>query len=336
MIRNSLWLALALMSVCSPLKARLYFNDQEAPEKLADLLNIQKHLQENLEKSRAATVCLEMEGGGSGSGVIVSEDGLILTAAHVTGGVDRNITVLMEDGTKYQGVSLGLESSTDAAMLQILDGGPFPFVEIDEDDSFRLGDWVFSLGHSGGFDLKRGVNVRIGRLTGQADSTIQSGCMLIGGDSGGPLFDMNGRLIGIHSRVGASKEESMHVPIREYQSHWEEMEESQFLSEGSFAQRSVPGTGFLGVILEVSGEGEVRISELYPDGPAEKAGLKVGDALTSLAVRTLAVNLKTEDLISIEKVDEVLGRMGAGDAIRLSWRRSEEEHQQKITLGERP
>lgn len=331
-----LWLAAALITAISSSSARPYFNDQRAPENLADLLSIQQHLQENLEQARAATVCLEMEGGGSGSGVIISEEGLVLTAAHVTGGVDRDVTVIMEDGTRFKGVSLGLESSTDAAMLQIVDERTFPFVEIDEEDSFRLGDWVFSLGHSGGFDKKRGVNVRIGRLTRQADSTVQSGCMLIGGDSGGPLFDINGRLIGIHSRVGASKEESLHVPLREFQRNWDAMLDSKFLADGDFANRGAAGTGFLGVVVEKSSDQSLRISEVYPESAAEKAELKEDDVITALSVRHLDIDLKSEDLTEVSGVYDVLEQLAPGDAIRLEWTREGEPHQKKIILGERP
>ena len=331
-----LWFVAVLVGASCLLSARPYFNDQKAPEKLADLLSIQKHLQKNLARVRAATVCLEMAEGGSGSGVIISEDGLVLTAAHVTGGVDRDITVIMEDGTRYQGVSLGLESATDAGMLQIIDEGTFPYVELDEGDSFRLGDWLFALGHSGGFDKERGVNVRIGRLTRQADSTIQSGCMLIGGDSGGPLFDISGRLIGIHSRVGASKEESMHVPLREFQRKWDEMLDYQFLADGGFASRGAPGSGFLGVVLEKSGEAGLRISEIYPESAAEEAKLKVGDLITSFAMRSLNIDLRTDDLTNEEAVYEALEQLGSSEVIRLSWEREGKEYQKKIILGERP
>ena len=89
-------------------------------------------------------------------------------------------------------------------------------VELDRGDSASLGDWVYALGHSGGFEKERGVGVRIGRLVRMAEQTINSDCNLIGGDSGGPLFNMKGQLIGIHSRVGASLEQNMHVPLREF------------------------------------------------------------------------------------------------------------------------
>ena len=317
---------LAFLSVgCLALADRPAFNDKIAPQTLDDLREIQSALQKNLERTRAATVCLQM-GGGSGSAVIISEDGLVLTAAHVTSKVGAEITVVMEDGRKLKGRALGLNSETDSAMLQIEGEGPFPFVDVDLKDTTKLGDWVYSLGHSGGFDKERGINVRVGRLVRQADSTIQSDCMLIGGDSGGPLFNMNGQLVGIHSRVGASREESMHVPIREFQRCWDDLKKGEFIGNGSFAKKVVPGSGFLGLIAEKSEEGGLKVTEIWEEGPAEKAGLKVGD-------RILEVEGK-------EATDEVLkarlGEIAEGDKIKLKWISGEKTIEKEIELGARP
>lgn len=322
-------IAMILLVVFAPgglvLADRPDFNDKPAPQTLDDLREIQNALQAHLERARAATVCLQM-GGGSGSAVIVSEDGLVLTAAHVTSKVGAEIDLVMEDGTKLKGRALGLNSETDSAMLQIEDEGPFPYVDVDLEDSTQLGDWVFSLGHSGGFDEDRGVNVRVGRLVREAETTIQSDCMLIGGDSGGPLFNMAGELIGIHSRVGRSREESMHVPIREFQAHWDELKSGDFIGEGGFAKKTIPGSGFLGLITEATGDGGLRVTEIWEDGPADQAGLQVDDRLTK-------VNSKpaTGELLRLE-----LGAIGVGDTIILSWVRDGEESEATITLGERP
>lgn len=321
----SLLVALSGGLILGGFAERPAFNDKEAPGNLDDLREIQQALQSNLDRARAATICLQM-GGGSGSAVIISEDGLVLTAAHVTGKVDEEIKVIMEDGRELKGVSLGLNSETDSAMLQIVDEGPFPFVEVDMEDSTRLGDWVFSLGHSGGFDKERGVNVRVGRLVRQANSTIQSDCMLIGGDSGGPLFNMAGELIGIHSRVGASREESMHVPIREFQSHWDELKKGSFIGEGGFAKKSKPGSGFLGVITEaVDGEG-LRVTEIWEESVAEKTGLKVGDIILEVAGEKA-----TEEILTNK-----LAELGSGDKLKLKWKSGEETKEETLKLGERP
>jgi len=312
--------------MAAPLLAdRPEFNDKEVPQTLDDLREIQSALQKNLERTRAATVCLQI-GGSSGSAVIISEDGLVLTAAHVTGKVGAEIDVVMEDGRKLKGKALGLNSETDSAMLQILDEGPFPFVEVDLKDSTKLGDWVFSLGHSGGFDKERGINVRVGRLVREADTTIQSDCMLIGGDSGGPLFNMAGELIGIHSRVGASREESMHVPLREFQAHWDELKKGDFIGSGGFAKKVEPGSGFLGLITEPSDEGGLKVTELWPEGPAEKAGMKVGD-------RVLEVD---GEAATEETLEATLGKIGVGDSLKLKWVSEDKTLEETIKLEKRP
>jgi serine protease Do len=265
-------------------------------------------------------------GGGSGSAVIISKDGLVLTAAHVTSKIDEEIKVIMEDGREFTGRSLGLNSETDSAMLQIEDAGPLPFVKVDLKDTTKLGDWVFSLGHSGGFDKARGVNVRVGRLVREAETTVQSDCMLIGGDSGGPLFNMEGELIAIHSRVGASREESMHVPIREFQAHWDELKSGKFIGDGGFAQKSEPGTGFLGVATEESHEGGLKVIELWEDGVAEKIGLKLGDLIVEIAGE------KATKELMVSKLAE----LGAGDKLKLKWTSGGETKEETVKLGERP
>ena len=303
----------------------LSFNDQEVPSSLDDFRQIQRALQSHLPKARAATVCLKLENG-SGSGVIVSAEGLILTAAHVTGGVGKEMTVIMEDGTQYRGVSLGLQSETDAAMFQIIDDGPFPFVSYDQEDTTKLGDWLFALGHSGGFDQSRGINVRVGRLVRDAESTIQSDCMLIGGDSGGPLFNMNGEVVGIHSRVGGSKEESMHVPLREFQRNWEQLLGEEFIGEGPFAQKGVPGTGFLGVLVEPDSDDGLKVIEVWENSVAQQTGILVGDHLIDLAGEKLTAELFREEM----------RRRCAGDVIELQWKSGDQIKKQKIQLGQRP
>ncbi|MFP6866253.1 MAG: trypsin-like peptidase domain-containing protein [Roseibacillus sp.] len=301
---------------------RPYFNRKAVPENIRDLLKIQEALQSSLPRTRKATVGIDM-GGGAGSGVIVSEDGIVLTAAHVSGGVGKELSIILEDGTKYQATSLGLVANTDAAMMKINEEGTYSYVEIDSKDTAQLGDWVFALGHSGGFDKERGIGVRIGRLVRMADQTIQSDCNLIGGDSGGPLFDMKGRLIGIHSRVGGVLEQNMHVPIREFLRNWEMMKESEFVGEGPFAQLPV---AFLGVGTEDREEGGVVVKVVVKDSPAEKAGLKVGDIILAM---------DGEDLENKEEFSASIKEQEPGSKVTLKILRDDEEVEIEIELGEK-
>ncbi|MBB5349838.1 serine protease Do [Haloferula luteola] len=277
-LRITLLLSLTtLASVAEPLS----INQKRVPESRDDLKQIQRLMQSALPAARAATVCIQL-GQGSGSGVVVSEDGLIMTAAHVTGGVGQEFTVVFEDGREVKAESLGLDSEVDAALARIVEPGKYPFVEIARDHPAQLGDWVFALGHSGGFDLKRGVVFRPGRIVRTTDTTLQSDCSLIGGDSGGPLFDLMGRLIGIHSRVGAKLPENMHVPVSAFLRDWQGLMDAQFIGDGPFAERPEVGKAFLGLLVEARSEGGVVVKRVGRESPAEKAGLKEGDILLSV------------------------------------------------------
>jgi len=290
---------------CSGQRAAI--NDKRAPESLADLREIQRLVQAAMPAARAATVCIKLEDG-FGSGVIVSKEGLIMTAAHVTGGTDTEFTVVFEDGREVKAKSLGLNSDTDAALARIVEEGEYPFVEVDREDSVQLGDWVFALGHSGGFDKDRGVVARVGRIVRTASRTMQSDCNLIGGDSGGPLFDLNGKLVGIHSRVGDKLPENLHVPSAEFLKNWEKMMSGEFMGEGPFAQKPEVGKGYLGILVEGREGGGVEVKRVGSEGPAKEAGLKPGDVI-----------LKADDqvLSSREDLQRILAEKAPGNRIAL-------------------
>lgn len=316
----------AVLVLAPALKAqRPAINDRRAPQGLADLEQIQQLLTGALPTAREATVCIDL-GEGSGSGVVVSKEGLILTAAHVTGGVGKPFTVIFEDGRKVKGESLGLCAETDCAMARIVEEGTYPFVEVDLEDRSRLGDWVFALGHSGGFDQERGSVVRLGRIVRSSDSTIQSDCNLIGGDSGGPLFDLNGRLIAIHSRVGQRLPENMHVPMREFQLHWEPMMSGEFIGDGPFAKRPEKGKAFLGVVVEPNGEDGLRVRKVGRESPAEQAGIKEGDVL---------LKMDGELLSSEEQFTDLLKEKAPDDRVAFEMLRGEKTETLTLRLGDR-
>ena len=305
--------------------ARPYVNDLKVPESRKDLETLQNAVAAALPKARAATVCIEIKEG-SGSGVIVSPDGLILTAAHVATGVKKKVTVILEDGTRLKAETLGLVADKDAAMIRILEKGIYPFVEIDRAEATKLGDWVFALGHSGGFDKERGSVVRLGRLVRIANSTFQSDCMLIGGDSGGPLFDLTGKLVGIHSRVGQQLQVNMHVPMTEFISNWDGMLKGEFIGEGPYAQLPEKGNGFLGLATEARPKGGLRVTKVGSKSPAEVAGVKEGDFL---------LKLNGVPLEKREQMQELLKEMSAGDEVTLDTERDGKPKTFTLELGVR-
>lgn len=308
------------------LVGRPVLNNLEEPATKADLLDIQTSMQEHLERVREATVCVELgENEGSGSAVIISETGLVMSAAHVSTGVGRELKIVMEDGSEHDAISLGLDSTSDAALIQITSEGEFPYVEWDREGTTQLGDWVFALGHSGGFDKERGSVVRLGRVIRIEETTMQSDCKLIGGDSGGPLFNLDGVLVGIHSRVAAELEGNLHVPMGEFITHWDEMKSGEFLGEGPFAQKPQKGTAFMGVGFDEEPEG-LRIREFSEDSALSAGGAELNDILLSLDGEVMTL---------VQEVIDFMKEKSAGEKVTAQLMREEKIIEFVVILGKR-
>lgn len=186
------------------------------PQSVEDLQRIEHQLQEVLPKVLPALVCIEVNDG-SGSGVIVSEKGLIYSAAHVVSKEGTVLKIILPDGTRVPGKTTAQNTQTDAGIAEITTCLNKDLPRVEKAETLpRVGDWVFSLGHGGGLDRERGPMVRLGRVVSLKNEYIQTDCKLIRGDSGGPLFNLNGELIGIHSRVGSGLEDNLHVPMKDF------------------------------------------------------------------------------------------------------------------------
>ena len=164
----------------------------------------------------------------NGSAVVVSEDGLLLTAYHVVEGLpDDNMIVSFVDGTTARAKKLGGVPKLDIAMAQIIDEGEYPFVEIGDMKDVQNGDWCISIAHAGGFQSDRTPPVRLGRVVNRINpgGFLQMTSTLIGGDSGGPTFDLDGKVIGIHSNIGGSLTQNQACPISDFtkKDHWQRM-----------------------------------------------------------------------------------------------------------------
>lgn len=293
---------------------------------LADLQKLQEKVERVSTQSLPATVSLVSERtGSSGSGVIVSEDGLILTAAHVVQGM-KEVDVYFSDGKKWLGKVLGANFSKDIGMVKMVEAGPWPHVQIGESKPLEAGDWVIALGHSAGFDPARTPPVRFGRVMSDGPGNyFTTDCTLIGGDSGGPLFEMEGRLIGIHSRVGAVVGVNMHVPVKVFTDNWDRMLKSEFIGEGPFAEKPEKGKGFLGLATK-DVEGGIEVTKVGKKSPAEEAGIKEGDLLRTL---------NGEKLDSRKKLQSILAELAAGDKLALEITRDGKDETINLKLGKR-
>ncbi len=294
--------------------------EKQSPEDLTDLLAIQERLRELLPDAKKALVSIEA-GDGAGSGVIVSKEGLVLTAAHVIGKTGKKMQVRLPTGKRNSAVTLGGSEISDAAMLKIKGEGEWPFVAIAKRGESKVGDWCFGLGHPGGFDKDRGIVVRVGKIIAKKDETMQTDSRLLGGDSGGPLFDFNGRLIAIHSRVSQKPDQNFHVPVESFLANWETFRDEELISYDLMQDG-----GFFGVACEEIEAGLI-VREVIPGTAAEKAGLKLNDIL-------LEVN--GEPLDSREEFIIIISSLKPGDEARILYQRDEAQLSVKVNLGVRP
>ena len=173
-----------------------------AEETLAAFKSRQAKIKASVKKVMPATVSIT-DRVGFGSGVIVSKDGYILTAGHVltTNPENRELTVYFSDGSIAKAKPLGKNLDVDAGMAKLIGDKEWPYVDMGDSKNVRRGDWCICLGHSGGYELGRTPPVRTGKVLRNNNLRILTDCALIGGDSGGPLFDLDGNLIGITARL---------------------------------------------------------------------------------------------------------------------------------------
>ena len=291
------------------------------PENLNDLQGIESHLQSLMPVCEKAVVAIELNDG-AGSGVIISEDGLILTAAHVIGKSGKKMTVRLADGAKASAISLGGSEISDAGMIKINDPGPWPFAKLALVDSTAVGDWCFALGHPGGFDQERGIIVRIGRVIAQKDETMQTDSRLLGGDSGGPLFNFKGQVIAIHSRISNAPDENFHVPIDAFHANWEFFKNQKLLTLDNLIKG-----GFLGLSCEEHQNNGLLVTGIVRGTPADQSGLLKNDVL---------LFLNNEKLDTREELTILVSSMKAGELVVLEYERNGKKLTSQIKLGNRP
>jgi serine protease Do len=153
----------------------------------------------------------------------VSKEGHVLTAGHVSGTAGREVTLLLPDGRKLKGKTLGIQLGLDSGLIQITDKGDWPVAVMGQSAELKPGQWCLALGHPGGYLPGRSAVARLGRILSQNPPAIMTDCALTGGDSGGPLLDLQGKVIGITSRGNAGAMEQIAVPVDAYRDTWERL-----------------------------------------------------------------------------------------------------------------
>lgn len=299
-----------LAGLCLGLISSSVSQAAEPVRTLDDLTRLQAKVETVSKKVMPATVALLSEKTeSSGSGVITTADGLILTAAHVIQGADE-VTVVFNDGEQVSGKVLGANYSKDIAMVQIQGKGPWPFVEMGESKSLSAGDWVIAMGHSAGFDAARTPPVRFGRVVSEGPGNfLTTDCTLIGGDSGGPLFDLNGKIVGINSSIGVSLTNNNHAGVDGFKPDWDRLRAGEAWGQLSMNPFANPEKPVLGIAMGAQrGKSGVPVMAMTPHSPAAAAGVRPGDIITSL---------DGSEIRDTNRLEQALTKRQAGDKVKL-------------------
>ncbi len=299
--------------------------DKAVPENLEELRVIQEHVRALTKKVTPAVVNVRL-GMGQGSGVIISPDGYVLTAGHVSGTPGRDVWLTLADGRKVKGKTLGVNRRIDSGLIKISGDGPWPYVEMGSSKGLKKGQWCLAIGHPTGLKPGRAPVVRLGRVLDSGDVLIRTDCTLVGGDSGGPLFDMNGKVIGIHSRIALSLTANIHVPVDTYRETWAKLKAGDAWGGGMFGQATRRNEPYIGVTGDPDGE-NCKILEITPGSPAEKAGLKANDVVLRFGGQKIA------DFDTLRS--QVLKRR-PGEEVTVEIQRGDQTVSLKLTVGKRP
>jgi len=269
------------------------------PTSIADLKDIEERVKTLVARISPAVVAVEV-GFSSGSGVVISADGLVLTAGHVCGEANRDVRFTFPDGKTARGRTLGVDLESDTGLMRITSPGSWPHVPTGELEQAGIGDWVLALGHPGGYDRQRSLVIRLGRIIRLAPGVVQTDCTISPGDSGGPLVDMHGRVIGIHSAISTSVAENFHVPITDFYSGWNVLVKAE-------AENARAGVGLAYFGATVTDEsGACRLSAVERNGPAFRAGLKPGDVILKVEGREITVSAAFRRWVTESRPGETL------------------------------
>ena len=268
-----------------------------------------------------------------GSGFVISEDGFIVTNNHVIEGADE-ITIEFFSGKKLPAKLVGTDPKTDIAVLKVEAGEPLPFVTFGNSDLMRVGDWVMAMGNplGQGFSVSAGIVSARGReLQGSYDDFIQTDAAINRGNSGGPLFNMDGQVIGVNTSILSPTGGSIGIGFSM---------SSNVVTKvvDQLKQFGETRRGWLGVriqdvtpdVAEAMGLAEAAgalVTDL-PEGPAQDAGILAGDVITRFdgqEVRDAGdLTRRVADAPIGEAVPVIVQRKGRTETLQVTLGRREE------------
>jgi serine protease Do len=266
-----------------------------------------------------------------GSGFVISEDGFIVTNNHVIDGADE-IQIEFFEGFELPAEIVGTDPNTDLALLKVEADVPLDFVEFGDSDTARVGDWVMAMGNplGQGFSVSAGIVSQRGRaLSGAYDDYIQTDAAINRGNSGGPLFNMDGEVIGVNTAIlspnGGSIGIGFSMASNVVTRVIDQLQEYGETRRGWLGVRIQDVTEEIAEAMDLASTDGAMVTEV-PDGPGREAGIEAGDIIV------------TFDGVDVEDTRGLVRQVGmteVGKTVRVVVMRDGETETIAVTLGRR-
>ncbi len=263
-----------------------------------------------------------------GSGFILEPDGYIVTNHHVIKNAD-SIVVKLKDGREYDAEIIGMDPSTDLALIKIEAEAELPYLSLGDSDKIEVGEWVLAIGNPFGLDhtVTSGIVSAKGRFIGAGayDDFIQTDASINPGNSGGPLLDMDGRVIGINTAIVAGGDGiGFAIPSSMARNIIGQLRETGEVTRGWL------GVGIQDLDADLKKyyglDYGVLITEVFSGQPAEKAGIKANDII-------LSVNGKK--ITSTRELSRTISELSVGETATVEVVRDGKTRKVEVTIGKR-
>ena len=269
---------------------------------------------------------------GIGSGFIISPNGYIMTNAHVVSNANK-ITVKLTDRREFEGKVVGVDDRTDVAVIKINAKGSLPVVRLGDSTGLRPGQWVLAIGSPFGFEntVTAGVVSATARALGQGSYVpfIQTDVAVNPGNSGGPLFNLSGQVVGINSEIysqsGAYEGISFAIPINVARNIADQLIQTGHVVRGRIGVTIQDVTAATAENLGLDRPHGAAVASVESGGPADKAGIEPLDII-------LSVN--GEQVGSSDQLPSIIAQIRPGQVAHLEVWRDKGQHPIDVKVGE--
>jgi serine protease Do len=269
---------------------------------------------------------------GQGSGFAIDAEGHIVTNNHVVESAEE-IVVTTQDGRKLDATLVGTDPKTDLALIKVDAGAKLSYVEFGDSDKARVGDWVLAIGNPFGLGgtATAGIVSARGRdiQSGPYDDFIQIDAPINFGNSGGPVFDVSGKVVGVNTMIlspnGGNVGIGFAIPANQAKSVIAEIEQNGSVERGWLGVQIQDLDEELVASLGLSNDDGALVAEVVADGPAENAGIRAGDVVTRFDGHTID---------SVRTLSRAVADADPSESVKVTVWRDGRNHELNVKLGE--